>query len=138
MLGSRKDIPESGEYDRPVKIFQRIDRPADDYGAKQQDIEIWSGFASIRSISSLVYWNGAQVSDKPTHYLYVDYIANKTDPKTLGHGALVKLLDEDITYRILRGMETKTHFSIKYEIVELGPDNPEGVNSSFADEVING
>lgn len=137
MLGARKDIPESGEFDSPIAIYKRVDRPADDFGAKQEDTLIWQGFGAIRAISSLVYWNGAQVSDRATHYLYVDYIANMTDPKTLGHVCIVKLLDEDRVFRIGRGMETKTHFSIKYELVELGEDNPEGVDSSFADEVIN-
>lgn len=136
MIGRRKDIPESGEYDRPCKVYLRVDKPAVNYAAKQIDTEIWTGFCAVQPISTMVYYSQTQVSNKATHYIYFEYIPSKTDPKTLGHGAVVKVQDEDIVYRLLRPMVLRHNFAIRYEAVELGADAPEGTNTSLADEVI--
>lgn len=115
--------PLSGELNKRIELFSRVDIPSKELAAVSQDTTICKVWAKIEPTGS-AYWLGSQTEQKATHRFWIRTIKGKTEPINIEHGVYVRFKDRAYMPVRVTDCNGRGRFTM-IEAQELGIDRPE-------------
>lgn len=106
-------LPDPGDLDKRVRIRQRVDMPADDFGVEPVFPVSFPAWARIVQTSATTYQETAQTDNAITHYITIRWRSGITKDFEVVH--------DDLVFRVQRArdLNSKRRFLL-LECTELG------------------